>query len=606
MTRIHKKWIAFLIVVLLSGCSDDLTTIISNGDSDSNGGKHAIQPEDWSTYNYNVSGSRHNVAEKHLTPANVGKLTVKWQFPPKDSKEKVGAINATPSVVNGYVYFGTSTFPFFYKLKPNGEVAWKFQVADSKRKLWQRGATTMGLVPRDGVYSSALVTEDSVYFGDVMGVAYCLNRETGEKRWTVDTRGKQFPGAHNANVLMASPILADGRIIFGGGAYEHALPAEKGYECCRGRGMVMALDPADGRLIWKYDVGPEPIKFDPPMTMQSPWGERIFHYGPSTSSVWSTPSYDPESKSVFFGTDVHNSPRKPTEDDPRIYTPHSAAVIAVDVATGKEKWVTQTNKHDVWNNTMPSYDPETGYKDQSIGDTPKIYTIEVDGKSTRAVGVGTKAGAFFVMRLDDGKMIAHSPLYTGPPSATPKVDPRTLALPSPIGGLQTGCATDGTSVFTNGIDNIFKGTNSGRVFGAPTGGRVTSISLDTNSERWRHERSKVDWVGGTKEKPLFRDCGDPVASGIAVANGCLFFTTFTSNKLVALDASTGELLKEIKLGPVLAGPSVSRGRVYIGTGNTLFVENDAEAYYPKSTTGTLYCFGLPGEDAIDKLAAGSE
>ncbi len=139
-----------------------------------------------------------------------------------------------------------------------------------------------------------------------------------------------------------------------------------------------------------------------------------------------------------------------------------------------------------------------------------------------------------------------------------------------------------------------------------SGGRVTSIGLDTKTENWRHERPKIDWIGGTKEKPLFRNCGDPCASGIAVANGCLFFTTLSSNKLVALDAATGKVLKEISLRPVFAGPSVSRGRVYVGTGNTQWVENDSEAYFPKSTTGVVYSFGLPGPDDIDKLGAGDE
>ena len=129
----------------------------------------------------------------------------------------------------------------------------------------------------------------------------------------------------------------------------------------------------------------------------------------------------------------------------------------------------------------------------------------------------------------------------------------------------------------------------------PSGGRVTSISTDTKTERWRHERPKVPWVGGTKEKPLFRNTGDPVASGVAIANGLAFFTTLSSNKLVALNASTGELLKEIQLGPVLAGPSVSRGRVYI-----------AEAYFPKRPTGFLYSFGLPGDDEVDRMGAGDE
>jgi len=536
----------------------------------------------------------------------VGQLELKWRFPALDDSRTVGAINATPSVVNGHVYFGTSTHPKFYKLKPNGQICWIFEFGDQRRRSTQSPLRSSGLVPRGGVYSSALVTDDAVYFGDVLGVAYCLDRFTGHKRWSVDSKSPDFPGAHRANLLMASPIVAGKSVIFAGGAYEHAAATRKEYECCNGRGFVMALDPRDGRIVWKYDVGPKPVKLDPPIRMTTAWGQHTFHYGPSTSSVWCTPSFDPRTQTVFFGTDVHNAPRKPTAEDPRNYTRHSAAVIAVDARTGQEQWGTQTNKHDVWNLSMPAYDPQTGYKDQSIGDTPKIYEILVEGKTTRVVGAGSKNGGFYVMRIDNGAIVAQTPIYTGPPSEDPQVDPRTLALPSPIGGLQTGCATDGRRVFTNGIDSIFKGTHTARVTAPPTAGRVTAISLDTRSERWRHERPLVKWVGGTRDKPLFTNCGDAVASGIAVANGCLFFTTLTSNKLVALDAQSGELLKEIDLRPVFAGPSVSRGRVYIGTGNTQFSQSPREAYFPKSTAGILYSFGLPGRDAIDRMGGGDE
>jgi outer membrane protein assembly factor BamB len=111
----------------------------------------------------------------------------------------------------------------------------------------------------------------------------------------------------------------------------------------------------------------------------------------------------------------------------------------------------------------------------------------------------------------------------------------------------------------------------------------------------------VPALGGPAPKVEYKDVGDPVASGIAVANGVLYFTTVASGKLVALDAASGELLKEIELGPVWSGPSVSRGRVYVGTGNTLFNPPDFEAYLPKRYTGTLYCLGLPGEDEVSRL-----
>jgi hypothetical protein len=52
---------------------------------------------------------------------------------------------------------------------------------------------------------------------------------------------------------------------------------------------------------------------------------------------------------------------------------------------------------------------------------------------------------------------------------------------------------------------------------------------------------------------------------------------------------------------------VSRGRVYVGSGNVLFAPLDPkEAYFPKRLTGTLYSFGLPGKDEVDGMGDGDE
>jgi outer membrane protein assembly factor BamB len=286
-------------------------------------------------------------------------------------------------------------------------------------------------------------------------------------------------------------------------------------------------------------------------------------------------------------------------------------VITLDVRDGREKWVTQISPGDVWTNAMPSYDPKEGrYKDQSIGDTPKVYTISLEGKPTKVVGVGCKNGGFYVLSAADGRIVAHTPIYTGPPAypLSPELDRRMLALPSAIGGLQTGCATDGQTIYTNGLDALWLGSwESPLPPGGPvTGGRVVALSADTRRERWRHERPKVGLLGGPAPKPVYTDVGDPVASGIAIANGMVYFTAVASGKLVALDAATGEVLREIHLGPVWSGPSVSRGRVYVGTGNTQLSPSDEEAFFPKRYVGVLYSFGLPGEDEVSRLGAGNE
>jgi hypothetical protein len=71
-----------------------------------------------------------------------------------------------------------------------------------------------------GIFGSALVAEGAVYFADGGGGMYCLDAETGKERWKVDSRASTFPDAHWLNILMASPIIADAKVVFGGGALE--------------------------------------------------------------------------------------------------------------------------------------------------------------------------------------------------------------------------------------------------------------------------------------------------------------------------------------------------------------------------------------------------
>lgn len=544
---------------------------------------------DWATYNHGVEGWRYNSSESVLSTDNASQLIEKWRFPSADSKRQVGAIHATPSVVNGYVYFGTATLPAFYKLKPDGTLAWVYRLDESTSDDAPDGGVNR-IKANQGVITSALVTRKAVYFGNSAGVFFALDRVTGQLLWRVDTRAVGFPNHHPINTFCASAILADGKVVVGGGGYEHAHPLDPEYPCCTGRGFVVAFDPDNGRVVWKYEVGEAPQQFLEPIVVQDGNGEHVFTHGPSTSSVWSTPSYDKATETIYFGTDVHNSPRQPTDDDPRLYTKYSAAVIAVDARTGTEKWVTQLNEGDIYNHTMSGYDPVSRrYKDCSIGDTPKLYTIDVDGKPISVVGVGCKNGGFYVLRADRGQVIAHTPVYDGEPQypLTPARDPRTIALPSPIGGIQTGCATDGHHVYTNGIDWLSLNTKQPR---PPEAGRVVCISRDLKHELWRHERPRI--------RGFLSTSGDPVAAGVALGGGLACFAPTVSERLVVLNAQSGAVLKELPIGVVWSGPSISRGRIYVGTGSVLFLK--------QQRTGALISFGLPGADEIDRMGSGNE
>jgi outer membrane protein assembly factor BamB/dienelactone hydrolase len=593
-----------LVGVLLMGVA---TSLPGFGKDDPPPARKADSPKppataDWAMYNHDPAGWRFNPAEKTLSPANVGRLVENWRFPSADSKETIGVVHATPTVVNGEVYFGTATFPAFYKLDKDGKQLWVYRNPKRDAALPPATGTPItdklrGAASDAGIFTSALLADGLVYFADTGGWMYCLDALTGKEVWKVDTRSKEFPGSHWNNLLMASPIHADGKVVFAGGTLEQLFAGTKGYPGSTGRGFVVALDPKTGKVVWKHDVGPNPEKLDPPVVVAGDWGKYIFEHGPATSSVWSTPTYDSESNTLFFGTDVNTAPRQPTKENPNLHTEDSCAVVCLDAATGKRMWNTQINPGDVWTNAMRAYDSKTGlYKDCSIGDSPKVLMIDVDGRPTKVVGAGCKNGGFYVLRADTGKLVRHTPLYTGKPTHPPEEhDPRVLALPSPIGGLQSGCATDGKTIYTNGIDALRLATQVSPFTPeqVPTGGRVTATSADLKTERWRHERPKIPEMGGTPGKPMYKDVGDIVGSGIAVGNGVAYFTAVGSGKLLALDAESGKLLKEIDLGPVFCGPSLSRGRVYVGGGNTLWASGEFECFFPKQYTGSVRCFGLP-------------
>ena len=123
-------------------------------------------------------------------------------------------------MVAGEVYFGTATIPAFYKLAPDGTLGWVYRNPVRKNVPPAAGApiteNLRGTASDAGSFSSALVAGGAVYFADTGGWMYCLEAATGVERWKMDSRAAPFPDAHWNNILMASPILADGKVVFAG------------------------------------------------------------------------------------------------------------------------------------------------------------------------------------------------------------------------------------------------------------------------------------------------------------------------------------------------------------------------------------------------------
>jgi polyvinyl alcohol dehydrogenase (cytochrome) len=503
--------------------------------------------KDWPMAAHDPSGSGHNVKEKKLKRSNVAGLEVKWVFDAADVGAPVAPIHANPVVADGRTYVG-SYGGTFYAIGEDGELTWSFATAAPPAEL----APFVG--PNAPIVAGAVLPEkeDAVVFGDGGGILYKLDRNTGEVVWQTDLDDHGLGGLWGNSVM-----IVKNTIYVGIASFEPLAPLIPGYVCCSHRGAVAAVDLATGATKWRYEVIAPGDQGPFPQSLIDELGS-VEVYGPSGGDVWSQPTYDKASNTLYVSTGQLFS-RSPDGDGPETFD----AIIALDAETGEEKWVTNLSTNlDVFRFDIPFHDPVTGeYFDKDMADHPKIYTL---ANGRKVVGAGQKSGEFHVLDADTGEVIAstaHIEMITGE------------------GGFQSGGAMDGETIFLHG-------STTPSVDGAPFDGVVMGVNRRGTKTRWE-----------------LRIPGSALYGSLAVANGVLFFQSPFEEALdapgnpatwalYAVHTGTGEVLDRITFaGRALNGPAVSRGRVYAGFGG-------AFAFGPATTTpdGGVVCLGLPGDD----------
>src|SRR6185503_8899816 len=136
-------------------------------------------------------------------------------------------------------------------------------------------------------------------------------------------------------------------------------------------GEVRGFDAATGKLKWTW----HPI----PPAPNAPGG----------ANAWSVIAVDPERKLVFVPTscpspDYYGGERP---GDNR----YANSLVALRADTGEMVWHFQTVHHDVW--------------DYDVASPPILFDVHRNGRSSAAVGVGSKTGNFFVLDRATGKPV---------------------------------------------------------------------------------------------------------------------------------------------------------------------------------------------------------
>jgi polyvinyl alcohol dehydrogenase (cytochrome) len=249
----------------------------------------------------------------------------------------------------------------------------------------------------------------------------------------------------------------------------------------------------------------------PEPTLQ-PGGE----FGPSGASVWGAPAFDRASNTLFVGTS--NNYSLPTTDT-------SDALIALDAGTGEIKWVSQKTAGDHWNIRFLPEDPSDP-PDFDFGDSPQVYKL--DGRTV--VAAGQKSGFFHVVDAATGAEVA---------------TPQQFVPGGHLGGFHIESAFAEGVNYANG--NYWNDPFSGN---PPDGGAVFAISGDGQQELWSFTTAA------------------PILAGITVANGVVYAQSI-DGQFYAVRADNGQELARLSTGGESGAPVVSRGRIYLGTGNVL-------------------------------------
>lgn len=457
---------------------------------------------DWPMYGHDIGQSRSNPSETSITTANVASLKQLWVF------KTAAPVSATPTVVNGVVYFGSWDHNFYAVNAASGALMWKVSL------LTPQGDNESF----PGIQSSALVFANRVYFGDSCGYlhAYPINGNgAAPSSMTVRNRGCGSTGTE----IPGFPIDLAGALPNKSDAphadlFSSAVPFAPTAGANKGRallyigeashvdnpcihGATFAIDAKSGKIVWRFDVTPS-----------SSIG----------GGVWSSPAIDATNNLVYIDTGdcVNNASAGFSESI--IALDASCSGVSVDgscktlapegfppsqTTAGNPVWFFQAH-------------PNGDIADLDFGSSPNVITR--NGVPV-LVGAGSKDGTYYAVKRG----------RTG----GQRVWSTTVAAAGVLGGF------NGSTGYANQ-----------KIYGATVDGPIFQVALNALT-------GTIAWTAGDAVSSF---------SAIGVANG-IVYAGDNSGLFKARDASSGQLLFTASVNGAVAGsPVPAEGKVFVPVG----------------------------------------
>ena len=528
---------------------------------------HAGTSTDWLTYYHGYGGDSFSPA-RQIDQANAGRLKLVWSH--KFPADLTQGFEATP-IVNGDYLFVTTPKDHVYAFQ-----------ATTGKKLWSYDPHLPQIAYKtvccDVVNRGVALYGDSLFVAMLDGDVASFDAASGKLQWK-----KQIVDPGIGYAFSLAPLVADGKLYIGSSGGEYGA-----------RGFIAALDTRNGDVQWKTYTVPSP---------QEPNGDTwpkgmYLHAG---SPAWLTGTYDPQSKTLYWGVGNPGPWLAELRPGRNLY---SDSLLALNAGNGQMKWYFQYTQHDSW--------------DYDGVNTALRANVHYKGKDYDALIHADRNGYFVALDRATGKLIYARPFVKtesvlgynsqgesiNNPKKYPTVGKTIKTCPEFLGGKNWwSMAYDPTShiaiVPTLHACGSYTGTQVGYMQGLPYlgegfgivpepgskgYGEVQAIDVDTGKRVWGHW-SKAPWNGGVTA----------TAGGVA-------FSGSLGGHLYAFDTRTGKVLwKSPKLASgVVAQPSVYevQGKEYVailagyGGANPIWGGPMAKMTRDVPRGGTLYVFAL--------------
>lgn len=401
-------------------------------------------------------------------------------------------VTGTPVVHDGVVYWADWMGGVYAVRADDGEKLWE--------KKLERGFT-----------SSPTFDAGRLFLGDRDGRVYAFDADSGEVIWQ-----RRIDDDALAQVW-SSLVVARGIVLVGiGGKSTNYSDAE----LMSFRGSISALSAESGDTLWRFE------------TTRAADGEE---FGAGVA-VWSTPAVDLEREVLYVGTG--NSYFSPA-------SPYSDSLVALELSTGNVVWSRQFTTDDNFTRANP-----VG-PDSDVGATPNLFTV--DGRDV--VGVGDKAGHYYLMNRDDGELLWS----------------RMLSPGSSLGGVIANAAVADGRVYVASNENY-------------TLTQMYALNAADGEVVWNVELQGPTYGG------LLR------LGSVLFAGTSGNYSGTTAGQLLALDPDNGEQLWAADLEHARGGSLAAAGdSVFVPTGFHLFMDE------LEPIGGGLTAFRVGGPDNADEL-----